>query len=156
MERTAPEAIGSERVLFGRLLRVAALAALLSAGSNVMVLLIASSLLGAVIIPPEETVTMGQVVAASVVGSFGSAVVFAVVGRFARRPVGVFWGIAAVGLLLSFVPVVLAGATGTSAGTLALMHVVAAGTNVGLLTKLGQNGQGVLEQPGTRRGGRQP
>jgi hypothetical protein len=49
----------------------------------------------------------------------------------------VFWGIAAVGLLLlSFLPIVLTGVTGSSAGALALMHVVAAATNVGLLTAL--------------------
>ena len=140
MESTAPETLRSERVLVSRLLRVSALAALLSASANAMVLTIASSLLGAVVIPPGETVTLGQVLAASVAGSIGAAVVFAVVSRFARRPVRVFWGIAAVGLLLSFVPIALAGANGWSAGTLALMHAVAAATNVGLLTKLSQKG----------------
>jgi hypothetical protein len=140
MERTAPKALGSERVLVGRLLRVGALAAFLSASANALVLAGASSLFGTVVIPPDETVTLGQVVAASVVGSIGAAVAFAVVGHIAERPVGVFWGIAAVGLLLSFIPIALAGATGSSAGTLAFMHVVAAGANVGLLTKLGQKG----------------
>ena len=141
MERTAPRSATVGRVLGGRLLRVGALAALLSASANAMVLTIASSLLGAVIIPPDETVTLGQVVVASVAGSIGAAVVFAaVIGGFTRRPVRVFWGIAAVGLLLSFIPIALAGATGSSAGTLALMHVVTAITNVGLLTKLGRKG----------------
>jgi hypothetical protein len=129
------------------------LAALLSAGANGIVLAVASSLLGAVVIPPDETVTLGQVVGASVVGTIGAAVIFAVIGCFTRRPVRVFWGVAAVGLLLSFVPIALAGATGSSAGTLALMHVVAAVTNVGLLTKLGRKEQGVLRRPGTWRGG---
>jgi hypothetical protein len=140
MQRTARKTLGSERALVGRLLRVGALAAFLSASANALVLAGASSLFGAVVIPPDETVTLGQVVAASVVGSIVAAVAFAVVGHIAERPVGVFWGIAAAGLLLSFIPIALAGATGSSAGTLALMHVVAAGANVGLLTKLGQNG----------------
>src|SRR5918998_2291278 len=140
MQRTARKTLGSERALVGRLLRVAALAAFISASANALVLAGASSLFGAVVIPPDEPVTLGQVVAASVVGSIVAAVAFAVVGHIAERPVGVFWGIAAAGLLLSFIPVALAGATGSSAGTLALMHVVAAGANVGLLTKLGQNG----------------
>jgi hypothetical protein len=74
--------------------------------------------------------------AASVAGAVGAAVIFAVIGRFTRRPIRLFWGIAAVGLLLSFLPIALAGATGSSAGTLAPMHVVAAATNVGLLTTL--------------------
>jgi len=136
MERTAPTTLRLERVLVGRLARVGTLAALLSASANAVVLAIASSFLGAVVIPPDVTVTLGQVVVASVFGSIGVAVIFAVIQRFTWHPVRIFWGVAAVGLLLSFVPIALAGATGSSAVTLALMHVLAAVTNVGLLTKL--------------------
>ena len=139
--------------LVGRLLRVGTLAALLSAGVNGIVLAVASSLLGAVVNPHDETVALGQVVGASVVGSFGVAVIFAVIDRFTRRPVRIYWGAAAVGLLLSFVPIALAGATGSSAGTMALMHVVVAATIVGLLTKLGRKEQGVLGRTGIRRAG---
>ena len=67
MEHTAPETLGGpERVVVGRLLRVGTLAALLSAGANGIVLVVASSLLGAVVIPPDETVTLGRVLGASV------------------------------------------------------------------------------------------
>jgi len=121
-------------------LRVGAQAALLSAGVNAVVLTIASSLSGAVVIAPHETVTLVQVAGASVAGSIGAAVVFALIDRFTRHPVRIFWGVAAGGLLLSFVPIALAGATGSSAATLALMHVVAAVINVGLLTRLGREG----------------
>lgn len=138
MERTAPGNPRSEGVHFGRILRVGALAALLSASANAVVLAIASSLLGAVVIPPDEAVALGQVVAASVAGSLGAAVTFAVIDRFTRHPARIFRGVAAAGLLLSFAPIALAGAAGSSAVTLALMHVVAAATNVGLLTKLGR------------------
>ncbi len=140
MEHTAPRTVTSERVPAVRLLRAGTLAALLSASVNAIVLGVASSFLGAVVIPPDETVTLGQVVVASVAGSIGAAVVFAAIDRFTGHPVRIFWGAAAVGLLLSFAPIALAGATGSSAGTLALMHVVAAVTNVVLLTKLGQKG----------------
>jgi hypothetical protein len=71
-------------------------------------------------------------------GAVGAAAIFAFIGRFTRRPIRIFWGVATVGLLLSFLPIALAGVTGSSAGTLALMHVVAAVTNVGLLTTLGR------------------
>jgi hypothetical protein len=128
----------SGRVPAGRLLRVGVLAAVLSAGANALVLAIASSYLGAVVIPPDRVVTFGQVVGASVAGAVGAAAVFAVIGRFTRRPIRIFWGVATVGLLLSFLPIALAGATGSSAGTLALMHVVAAVSNGGLLTTLGR------------------
>ncbi len=138
MESSAPNPIASGRVPAGRLLRVGVLVAVLSASANTLVLAIASSLLGAVVIPPDGTVTFGQVVGASVAGAVSAVVIFAIIGRFTLRPVRVFLGVAAVGLFLSFLPITLAGATGSSAGTLALMHVVAAVTNVGLLTTLGR------------------
>jgi hypothetical protein len=87
-----------------------------------------------------------------VAGSIGAAVVFAAVGRFTHRPVRVFWGIVAVGLLLSFIPIALAGASGSSAGTLAFMHVVATAANVGLLTRLGWRGRDI-GQPWICEGG---
>src|SRR5215208_83100 len=153
MEHSAPKTVTSEPVPVGRLLRIGALAAVLSGSANALVLAIASSLFGAIVIPPDGTVTFGEVVGASVAGAVGAAAIFALTGRFTRRPIRIFWGVAAVGLLLSFVPIALAGATGSSAGTLALMHVVAAATNVGLLTKLGRKEQGVLGRPGIWRGG---
>jgi Family of unknown function (DUF6069) len=138
MEHSAPKSVTSEPVPVWRLLRIGALAAVLSASANALVLAIALSLFGAIVIPPDGTVTLGKVVGASVAGAVGAAAIFALTGRFTRRPIRIFWGVAAVGLLLSFVPIALAGATGSSAGTLALMHVVAAVTNVGLLTALGR------------------
>jgi hypothetical protein len=136
MEHTAPRTMTAERIAAGRLLLVGVLAAVFSAVANALVLALASSHFGPVVIPPEETVTFGQVVAASAAGAVGAAVIFALIGRFTRRPIRLFWGIAAVGLLLSFLPIALAGVTGSSAGALAFMHVVAAATNLGLLTAL--------------------
>ena len=138
MEHTAAKAVTLKRIPTGPLLRVGVLAAGISAIANALVLAVASSLFGPVVIPPDEAVTSGQVMAASVAGSVGAAAIFAIIGRFTRRPVRVFWGIAAVGLLLSFLPIALAGVTGSSAGTLAFMHALAAATNVGLLTRLGR------------------
>ena len=138
MEHSAPKSVTSEFVPVRRLLRVGPLAAVLSASANSLVLAIASLLFGAIVISPDGMVTLGQVVGASVAGAVGAVAIFALTGRFTRRPIRIFWGVAAVGLVLSFVPIGLVGATGSSAGTLALMHVVAAVTNVGLLTALGQ------------------
>ena len=153
MEHAAPKAVTADPVTVGRLLRVGALAALLSASANAIVLAIASSLFGPVVTVSDQVVTIGQVTGASATGVVGAAVVFAVIGRFARRPIVVFWGVSAVGLLISFVPIALAGATGSSAGALALMHTVTAAINVGLLTRLGRNERGVLGRPGIWRGG---
>jgi hypothetical protein len=138
MGSVASNPVASGRVSGGRLLRVGVLAAVLSAGANALVLAIASSHFGAVVIPPDGVVTFGQVVSASVAGAVGAAAILAFIGRFARRQIRIFWGVATVGLLLSFLPIALAGATGSSARTLALMHVIAAVTDVGLLTTLGR------------------
>jgi hypothetical protein len=133
MEHTAPGTVTSERIPAVRLLRIGALAAAMSASVNALVLAIASSLFGPVVIPPDEAVTIGQVMGASAAGAIGAAVVFGAVGRFA--------------------PIALAGATGSSAGTLAFMHVVAAATDVGLLTRLGRKEKGLLGRSGMWRGG---
>jgi hypothetical protein len=138
MEHAASRTMTAGRISAGRLLQVGVLAAVVSAIANALVLALSSSLFGPVIIPPDETVTIGHVTGASAAGALGAAVVFASVVRFTRRSIFVFWGIAAVGLLLSFIPIALAGATGSSAGTLALMHILAAAANVGLLTRLGR------------------
>jgi hypothetical protein len=140
MEHTASKTMTAERVPAGRLLGVGVLAAVFSAVANAVVLAVASSLFGPVVIPPDEAVTFGQVMAASVAGAVGATVLFAVIDRFTRRPMRAFWGIAAVGLLLSFLPIAMSGVTGSSAGTLAFMQVLVAATNVGLLTRLGRKG----------------
>ncbi len=140
MGSVAPNPVASGRVTAGGLLRVGVLAAVLSASANMLVFAIASSLLGTVVIPPDGVVTYGQVGGASMAGAVGTAAIFAFIVRFTRRPIRIFWGVATVGLLLSFLPIALAGATGSSAGTLALMHVVATAINVGLLTRLGRKG----------------
>ncbi len=92
----------AERVPAGRLFRVGMLAAVFSVIANSVVDAVVSSLFGPVVIPPDEAVTLGQVMAASVAGAAGTAVLFAVIDRFTWRPMRVFWGITAVGLLLSF------------------------------------------------------
>ncbi len=86
MEHTASKTVTWERLPAGRLLLVGVLAAVFSAIANALVLAVASSLFGPVVLP--------------------------------------------------FLPIALAGVTGSSAGALALMHLVAATTNVGLLTSL--------------------
>jgi hypothetical protein len=77
MEHTASRTMTAERIPAGRLLRVGVLAAVFSAIANALVLALASSLFGPVVIPPDEAVTFGQVTAASVAGAVGAAAIFA-------------------------------------------------------------------------------
>jgi hypothetical protein len=90
-------------------------------------------------IPPDfQPLTLGPVVISSMVGVLGATVVFAIVVRFARRPVRLFRMIAVVVLLLSFLNPILAlpGASLQIILTLEFMHVVVAAVSVGLLTTL--------------------
>ena len=134
MESTTSNGESSVRSSAGRLLRRGIVAAVLAAVANALVLVGASFLFGAVVVPPDEVLTLGPVVIASAIGAVGAAVVFGIIGRFSRRPVRVFRVIALVVLLLSLVPIPLQGVAWPSAGALALMHVVAAAVVVGVLT----------------------
>jgi hypothetical protein len=129
-----------ERVAWGRLVPVGLLAALVAAVANAVVYLVAASA-GAM---PQEIVVNGQgpitlpvVVALSAQGAVAATIVYALVGRFARRPVRVFRVVAAVVLVLSLVPpFTITGAPISMILALELMHVVAAVVIVGLLTTM--------------------
>ena len=131
MELTTCDGAYSEGSPTGRLLRRGLLAAVLATVTNALLLMIASSLFGAVVVPPGEALSLGPVVVASAIGAIGAAVVFGVIGRFSRRPIRVFRATALVVLLLSLAPIPLQGVAGPSAGALALMHVLAAAIVVG-------------------------
>jgi hypothetical protein len=79
--------------------------------------------------------------------NLGAVIVFALLARFARRPILMFKRIAAVTLVLSFTPDVLLlvasepGATAASVGVLMSMPVVAWATSVGTLTTLAGRGR---------------
>lgn len=130
MELTTCDGACSEGSPAGRLLRRGLLAAVLATVTNALLLMIASSLFGAVV-PAGEALSLGPVVVASAIGAIGAAVVFGVIGRFSRRPIRVFRATALVVLLLSLAPIPLQGVAGPSAGALALMHVLAAAIVVG-------------------------
>ena len=134
MESTTRNGAVSERSPAGRLLRKGLLAAVLAAVASALVLVVWSSLFGAVVVPPDEVLTLGPVVAASAIGAVGAAVLLGVIGRFSRRPIRVFRVIALVVLLLSLVPIALQGLAAPSAAALILLHVVVATVVVGVLT----------------------
>ena len=108
MERTATDTAAVGRVRAERILLAGVLSAIFSAIANALLFVTASSFFGGVVITSDEPVTFGQVVGASVAGAVGAVVVFAVIDRFTRRPIRVFRGVAAFGLLLSFIPIALA------------------------------------------------
>lgn len=135
--------IQNESVSWRRLPVAALIAAVAAAIANVLVYF---AVVGLGFIPQNITIsttsgesplTVGMVVGASVAGAIGAALVFAVVGAFARRPVRLFRRVAVVTLVLSFVtPLTLPGAPVAMVLSLEAMHVVAWAVIVDLLTRL--------------------
>ncbi|MBI4769164.1 MAG: hypothetical protein HY784_01805 [Chloroflexi bacterium] len=131
----------SERVAAGRLWWVGLLAAVISAIVNALIVTIARGLFS---VPPEfAPFTVPQFTFLTVAGVAGATIVFAVVGRFSKRPIRTYYWVAAVALVLSWLPDfgLLAakpypGTTVQTVGTLMFMHVVTAAISVGLLTTL--------------------
>ncbi len=141
MEATQSSRDQGERVDFGRLLWVGPLAIAAAVVANVLVRTVAVVLFD--VSPGFPALALGPTVVFTVVGVLGAVLVFALVARFARRPVRLFRRIALVVLLVSFVPNVLlllsdsvAGATVPAVGTLMFEHVVAWAVSVGILTTL--------------------
>lgn len=85
--------------------------------------------------------TLGMVVGTTVVPALLAAAVFALLGRFTRRPVRNFVVVSGVLLVLSFVtPLTIPGAPLSMVLTMELMHVVAAVVIVVGLTTLARRG----------------
>ncbi len=138
--QNAPVRGEEERVAWGRLVPAGLLAALVAAAANAAVYLVAAAA-GAmpqdVVVNGQGPMTLPMVATTSVFGAVAGTAVYALVGRFARRPVRVFRVVAAVALVLSFVgPFTIPGAPAAMTATLLLMHVIAAAGIVGLLTTM--------------------
>ncbi len=135
--------VGGERIAWGRLPWAALLAAVAAALANALVYFAASGLgtiTQSVLLPSPMGVsplTVGLVAITSVIGTIGAAAVFAVIGLLARHPVRLFRIVATVVLVLSFVPpATVPGVPVAMRLSLVVMHVVAWGVSVGLLTTL--------------------
>ena len=142
MHSTKPA--GKERIAYGRLPWVALLAALVAAVANALVHFAASGLgfiPQSVLVPTpsgEHPLTVAPVVVSSVVRAIGAAIVFAIIGLFARRPVRLFRIVATVVLVLSFLmpATQIPGAPVAMILSMEVMHVVAWAVSVGMLTTL--------------------
>jgi hypothetical protein len=136
MHSTKPA--GKERIAYGKLPWVALLAALTAAVANALVYFAASGLgfiPQSVLVPTpsgEHPLTVAPVVVSSVVGAIGAAIVFAIIGLFAPRPVRLFCIAATVVLVLSFAtPLTILGAPVAMILSLKVIHMVACVVTVG-------------------------
>lgn len=138
----ANERTGDEQVAYKRLLWVGPLAGLSAAVANAVVFLIASAvgampLIDVSGLTGQGPITMSAVALESFVPALLATAVFALFGRFTRRPVRNFRVLATVLLVLSFAgPLNIPEAPTVMIASLLIMHVVAAVLIVGVLTTL--------------------
>jgi hypothetical protein len=142
-ERQTTRSASGEGISYGRLPGVALLAAVAAALANALVYFAASGLgtISQSILLPSPVgmspLTVRLVVITSVIGAIGAAIIFALIGRFARHPVRLFRIVAGVVLVLSFsMPATVPGVPVAMKLSLAVMHVVTWAVSVGLLTTL--------------------
>jgi len=91
--------------------------------------------------PTYETLSPMEVsfiAQATIPPAIGATILLAILGRFTRRPFLIFQIIAAVFLLLSFGGPLSLPVSGVVKMVLGLIHIVAAGTIVGVLSTLGR------------------
>ena len=134
----------------GRVWRAGLLAAAVVAVANTTVFTIERMILGLPLPVPQGTGTemaplpVVMVLVVSVGAAIGATLLLAILNRFVQRPIGWFWGVSAVVLLLSFSgPLSLPVDTATKAG-LTAMHLVAAAAIVGPLSSMSRIPKGAL------------
>ena len=138
----ATKRVVTAQIAWGRLPVIALLAAIAAALVNTLIYFVGSALSAfpqRVILPAPVNgpLSVGPVVVASIIGTLAAAIVFAVIGVAARRPVRLFRIVATVALALSLVlPATIPGAPIQMILPLMLMHVVAWAASVGALTTL--------------------
>ena len=131
---------GAARMSFWRLLLFGMVAGVLAAVVNAVVYLLASAV-GAipesVVVSGGGPITLGAILVSSFVPALLAALFLAVLERFTRRAIGIFRVVAVVLLVLSLsAPLTIAGAPAAMILALFLMHIVAAGVIIWVLTVL--------------------
>jgi hypothetical protein len=129
----------TERVATGQLLKVGALAIGASVAANLIIRIIAVSLLG--IGQEFPPLGWGPPIVFTIIGVLGAIIVFAIIARFAKRPIRLFRIIGVVVLVLSLLPDIgllsannMPGTSLSGVITLMLMHVAAGAITIWLLT----------------------
>lgn len=130
-----------KRVTLSRLLWVGPLTIITAIVANIVLRQIAVAVLNPD--PQFMPLQFAPPIAFTFVGVLGAVIVYALIGRFSRRPIQLFRRVALWTMLISLIPDLLMLATGFNPGTtlgnvvvLMLMHVVAWAISVGLLTRL--------------------
>ena len=135
----------SSHVPMGRLLRMGLVALVASVVANLIVRALLLAVLD--ISPAFPPFQVGAIAFFTALGAIGATLVFALISRFAARPVRTFQIVALVVLILSIIPNIAAalnpasapfpfpGVTATAMLALMLLHLVAAAVIVPLLSR---------------------
>ncbi len=136
------QTVSDQRVAFGRLWWVGLLTIAIAVVVNILIALLAKGLF--TVAPTFLPLTIAFV-PFTVIGSLGAIIVFALLGRFARRPISTFRRTVWIVLLVSFIPDLLVGflrpypgTTPLEVGTLMLMHLAVAMICLNTLLRLGR------------------
>lgn len=129
-----------ERVALGRLWWVGLLTIIFAVVVNILISLLAKALFT---VAPTFLPLQIAFIPFTVFGSLGAIIVFALLGRFARRPISTFRRTVWIVLLITFIPDILVGflrpypgTTWMEVGTLMLMHLATATICLNTLTRL--------------------
>lgn len=141
MSTTQTSQVASEqRIAFGRLWWVGLLTIIVAVVVNILISLLAKALFP---VAPTFLPLQMYFLPFTVFGSLGAIIVFALLGRFARRPISTFRRTVWIVLLVSFIPDLLVGflrpypgTTPLEVGTLMLMHLATAMICLNALTRL--------------------
>ncbi len=138
--RTSP---GEKVAGFSRLWWVGLLVIVVATVVNIVLALVATALLPR--LAAFSPLGAGPIGFFTFIGALGAVIVFALLGRFTRRPIRLFRIVAIIVLVLSLLPDLLMLAqplfpstTPTGVAVLMCLHVVAAAICVGMLTTLGR------------------
>jgi hypothetical protein len=141
MSATQTSQIASkQRIALGRLWWVGLLTIIAAIIVNILITMLAKALF-----PVAPTFLPLQIafIPFTVFGCLGAIIVFALIGRFARRPISTFQRTVWIVLLVSFIPDLLVGflhlfpgTTPLEVGTLMLMHIATAMICLNVLTRL--------------------
>jgi hypothetical protein len=133
---------GNQQVVLRKIPQAALVGGVIGAVANVIVFFIAQALGVAFNIPmggpsaPLQALPVPAVVILTIVPAIGAGLLLAVLARFTKQPLTIFYIIAGVFLLISFFPTFSLPVPGNVQISLALMHIIAGAAIVwGLATR---------------------
>lgn len=136
----ASRTVSDQRIVLGRLWWVGLLTIITAVVVNILISLVAKALFT---VAPTFLPLQMIFIPFTVIGSLGAIIVFALLGRFARRPISAFRRTVWIVLLVSFIPDLLIGflrpfpgTTPLEVGTLMVMHLATATICLGILVRL--------------------